>query len=135
MAKVNILSDENCIGQVEKIYDELERLGYVALLDVDLISWQQAALAKGTTDDDVWRFCQQNNYLLITDNRTGSDGEKALEFVIRRLVTPTSLPVLTIGNSKRVNRDREYCIACAERLADIIFELEIYRGVTRLYLS
>ena len=30
---------------------------------------------------------------------------------------------------------RKYCIACAQRLADILFELDVYRGVTRLYLT
>ncbi len=135
MVKLYILSDENCIGQVEEIFNAFDRLGYVLLFDVALLSWEQTGLAKGTGDETIWHFCQENNCLLITGNRTGSDGEKALEFVIRRLITPTSLPVLTIGNMKRVMRDRNYCIACAQRLADIIFEIDVYRGVTRLYLS
>lgn len=135
MAKIHILSDENCIGQVEELFDEFDRLGYVELLEVELVPWEKTELTKGIDDEAIWYFCQQNNYLLITGNRTGNDGERSLEYVIRRLITPTSLPVLTIGNLKRIAVDRRYRIACAQRLADIVFELEIYRGVTRLYLS
>jgi len=92
-------------------------------------------LNKGTDDEKLWRFCQDNNCLLITGNRSGSDGKESLEHVIRYLLNSTSLPVLTIGNLKRVLPDPEYCTNCAERLADIISELDKYRGVTRLYLS
>lgn len=134
MVKYLILSDENCLGQVEAIFDELEQLGYVELLELALLSWKEAGLKKGMDDEDIWRYCQQNNCLLVTSNRTGDDKQKSLEFVVRRLVTPTSLPVLTIGNPKRVIPDRRYCAACAQRLADIVFEIEVYRGVTRLYI-
>ena len=135
MAKQVILSDENCIGQLDAIFNELERLDLVELLEIELRTWEQIGLKKGADDEIVWHFCQENHYLLVTSNRTGSDGNKSLEHTIRRLVTPTSLPVLTIGNPKRVTRDRKYCIACAQRLADIVFELEKYLGVTRLYLT
>lgn len=37
MAKTYVLSDENCIGQVEKIYSELHILGYADLLEIELI--------------------------------------------------------------------------------------------------
>jgi hypothetical protein len=134
MANLLLLSDENCAGQVEAIFFELGWLGYVELLEIGLLTWKQAGLDKGMDDEAIWRFCQDGHCLLITGNQTGSDEEKSLEYVIRQLVIPTSLPVLTIGNLKRVMRDRRYCIACAQRIADIVFELDIYLGVTRLYL-
>jgi hypothetical protein len=131
---IRILSDENCVGQVEAIFSELNRLGYVELLEVELLTWSTAGLAPGTDDEPLWRYCQENDCLLITGNRTGDDGEEALELIIRDLVGPTHLPVLTVGNLKRVLRNRRYCTACAQRLADIIFDLQFYRGITRLYL-
>ena len=135
MAKQLILSDENCVGQVEAIFQALDRLGYVALFEIELLTWEKAGLVKKADDETVWRFCQAHQCLLITGNRTGDDGSKALEFVIRHLVTPRSLPVLTIANLKRVIPDRQYCIQCAQRLADILIDIENYRGVTRLYLT
>lgn len=100
-----------------------------------MLTWEKAGLVESANDEAVWRFCQEQQCLLITGNRTGKDGKKALEFVIRHLVTPTSLPVLTIANTKRVLPDYQYCLACAHRLADIIADIENYRGVTRLYLT
>lgn len=135
MAKLSILSDENCLGQVEAIFQALDQLGYVELLEIELLTWEQAGLAKSADDEMVWRFCQTHQCLLITGNRTGHDGDKSLEYITRRVGSPTSLPVLTIGNLKRVTRDRQYCLACAQRLADILFDIEIYYGVTRLYLT
>ncbi|MFZ4664710.1 MAG: DUF5615 family PIN-like protein [Caldilineaceae bacterium] len=135
MATQLILSDENCAGQVEAIWQAFERLGYRELLAVKLLTWEEAGLAKRATDETVWRFCQDHQCLLITGNRTGKDGVKALEFVIRQLVTPTSLPVLTIANLNRVLPDQQYCDTCAHQLANIIADIEKYRGVTRLYLT
>ncbi|MBV7333532.1 hypothetical protein KFU94_35930 [Chloroflexi bacterium TSY] len=131
---IRILSDENCHGQVEAVFNALDQLGYVKLLEVDLLTWEEARLTEGIDDETIWRFCQDNNCLLLTGNRTGDDDTESLEHITRTLVGPDSLPVLTFGNLKRVIPDRHYCRACAQRLADIIFDLENYRGVPRLYL-
>lgn len=71
----------------------------------------------------------------LTGNRTTKDGQQSLELTVRRLITPTSLPVITIGNLQRILSDRKYCERCAERLAEIVLDLEErHLGVTRLYL-
>jgi len=131
---IRILCDENCLGQVEAVFNDLERLGYVELLEVDLLTWEEAMLPKGIDDETIWRFCQNNNCLLLTGNRTGDDDTESLEYITRTLISPNSLPILTFGNLKRVIPDPRYCRACAQRLADIVFDLENYRGVPRLYL-
>lgn len=93
----------------------------------------QVNLSISATDEAVWQLCQEQGYPLLTGNRTADDKERPLEFAIRRLTTPDSLPVLTIDNLQRINADLAYRKACAERLAEIV-ELHKYRGVTRLYL-
>lgn len=85
-------------------------------------------------DEMVWRLCQEKGYLLLTGNRRTVDEEDSLELTIRRLYTPTILPVLTIGDMNRVLHDRNYCERCAIRLAEIVIELDALRGVTQLYL-
>jgi len=132
---IKLLADENCIGQVDAIFKKLDQLGYVELFEVELLKWENISLNKGDGDRKLWQFCQDNYCLLITGNRTGSDGEKSLELIIRDLFTETSLPVLTIGNLKRILPDPDYCSRCTYRLAEIIFELEKYHGYMRLYLS
>ena len=131
-----ILSDENCYGQARAVFHVLERLNYVELLSLELKTFKEVGLLEGSEDEMVWRFCQENGYLLLTGNRTTKDGKVSLELTIRRLVTSTSLPVLTIGDLDRVLKDGEYCERCAERLGEIVFDLEErYLGITRLYLT
>ena len=130
-----ILSDEKCVGHAVVIFRDLKRLGYQDLLEVELRTFESSGLAEGLADKAVWQFCQENGYLLLTGNRTTKDGHRSLEFVIRHLVKPTSLPVLTIGNLERTLTDPDYCERCAERLAVIVADLHDYLGITRLYLT
>ena len=66
------------------------------------------------------------------DNRN-MKGQDSLEQTLREENKPTSLPVLTIGNVTRM-AEREYREQCAARLAEIIFELEKYRGASRPFI-
>lgn len=130
-----ILSDHNCEGHAEAIFNILRYDGlWLELVPMELIWFHQADLSDQANDEIVWRLCQERGYLLLTGNRTTKDGNKSLEMSVRRLVTPDSLPVLTIGNLQRVLADPAYCRACAERLAEIVDELHKYRGVTRLFI-
>ncbi len=130
-----LLSDHNCEGYIQAIFDVLVHDDvWLELVPMKLVWFRDVNLSIKEDDETVWRFCQENNYLLLTGNRSTRDGEKSLELSIRRLVTPTSLPVLTIGNLKRVKADPVYRNQCAESLADIVDNLDNYRGVMRLYL-
>lgn len=130
-----ILSDHNCEGQAQAIFDLLAYDGtWLQIVPMQLKWFQQIGLSTKASDETVWQLCQEQGYLLLTGNRTAKDKEKSLEFVIQRLMKPDSYPVLTIGNLKRVSVDPVYCKACAERLVEIVDELYKYRGVTRLYL-
>jgi hypothetical protein len=129
-----ILSDHNCVGQAKAIFDVLRYQGYAALLSLELLFFRDVGLDLSAEDAIVWQLCQKQGYLLLTGNRTASDGFRSLEYTIRRLLTEDSLPVITIGNLRRVNADVEYCRRCAEQLADIIFDLDAVRGVPRLYI-
>jgi len=70
---INILADENCIGQVDAIFRKLDHLGYVELFEVELLTWDIISLDKGANDKQLWHFCQKNHCLLITGNRTDDD--------------------------------------------------------------
>ena len=130
-----ILSDHNREGQARDIFDVLKHDGiWLELVPMKLRWFHQVGLSFTAPDEEVWQLCQKNGYLLLTDNRTADDGEDSLELSILRLITPDILPVLTIGNVKRVNSDRAYRRACAEKLAEIVDELHLYRGVIRLYI-
>ncbi len=112
-----VLSDHNCEGHAEAIFDVLRYQGYASLLSLNLLFFPDVGLHVRADDEVVWRLCQEKGYLLVTGNRTASDGAKSLEFTIRRLLRHDSLPVITIGNLRRVMADRSYCELCAEQLA------------------
>ena len=130
-----ILSDHNCEGQAEAIFNVLRYdATWLELVPIRLYWFREIGLSTKVQDETVWRLCQERGYLLLTGNRTTKDGEKSFEFSVQRLLTPETLPVITIGNLKRVTSDFQYCQACAERLVEIVDELHKYRGVARLYL-
>ncbi|MFN8494117.1 MAG: hypothetical protein U0350_41345 [Caldilineaceae bacterium] len=130
-----ILSDENCEGQAELIFQELAQLDLSEMLGLVLKTLPQVGLRKGSGDEAIWRYCQANRCLLVTGNRTTKDGAKSLEYTIQHLITATSLPVLTISNLKRVAPDPVYRERCAIRLAEIVMELETHLGTPRVYLT
>ncbi|WP_353838774.1 hypothetical protein [Moorena sp. SIO4E2] len=60
-------------------------------------------------------------------------GEDSLEQTIREDNTPTSLPILTIGNPDRLD-ESSYRQKCATRLIEIVLDLENYLGVGRIFI-
>lgn len=67
-----------------------------------------------------------------TGNRN-KDGEDSLEQTIRNENTPTALPVITISVIDRLE-ERVYREQCAERLVEIILDIENNLGVGRIYI-
>jgi hypothetical protein len=57
----------------------------------------------------------------------------SLEQTLRDENMPRALPVITVGSSDRLD-DRAYRERCAERLAEIAFDLDQYLGVGRLFI-
>jgi len=63
-----------------------------------------------------------------------SAGQAGLEATIQHQNTPQSLPVFTLANDQRVLRDRQYAETVADRLIDVLFDIDSYRGTGRIYL-
>jgi hypothetical protein len=53
---------------------------------------------------------------------------------LRQRNTPNCLPVLTLADPDRIQRDRQYAEAVVERLFDILIDPGALRGTGRLYL-
>ena len=102
-------------------------------LAVRVESFAHLGILPDSSDAELWRMCQTQQLLLITGNRN-STGPEALETVIARDNTPTSPPVLTIADSRRVLSSRAYAERVAVRLLEYLLDLENYRGTRRLYL-
>jgi hypothetical protein len=130
---MTLLADPNVERHVRLLLGALQASGWAQLLEVRIATVADIGLSIRSSDREVWRRAQELDMVLLTDNRNQSRPD-SLEQTLLDELTPTSLPVLTFGSGKRFLADREYRINCAERVAEIIVDIEQYRGVTRLYV-
>ncbi|WP_017656034.1 hypothetical protein [Fortiea contorta] len=126
------LIDHNIEGQALMLFGSLTTEGWLDTLSIRFVSFDEVQLPIESSDRIVWRFAQERQMILLTANRS-MKGEDSLEQVIREESLPTSLPVVTIANVDRVV-ERDYREQCIERLIEIVFYIENYLGVSRLFI-
>jgi hypothetical protein len=131
-----ILADANCEGHLALLLslfrqnwrqEVREFLGLVQVVFADF------GLPPDASDYEVWEVCQREQVVLVTANRNDESVE-SLTAIIQQHTTPQSLPVFTLANDQRVLRDRQYAEAVADRLLEVLFDIDSYRGTGRLYL-
>jgi predicted nuclease of predicted toxin-antitoxin system len=130
---ITVLSDHNIEGQAELLWGTLATEGWFSLITIELVTFQEVGLSIKSNDREVWRFAQTNNMILLTTNRNMAD-ENSLEQTLRDENTMTSLLVLTISDQERLSDDTRYRKRCAERLIDILLDLDNYLGTQRLFI-
>ncbi len=127
------LVDHNLEGHALLLSGILANLGWLDLLQIRLTTFEEMALSVTSNDRVVWRFAQANEMILLTANRS-MKGNNSLEQGIREENTSTSLPVVTIGDADRVLIDPDYRNRCVDRLIEIVFDLDDYKGAMRLFV-
>lgn len=106
--------------------------GWLKLLEIPMLTFGDVGLPINSSDRSVWRFAQEKQLILLTGNRN-SEGEDSLEQTIRNENTPSSLPVVTVSMVSRME-ERAYREQCAERLVEIVLNIENYLGIGRVYI-
>ncbi len=129
---ITVLVDHNMEGQAALLWRTLAADGWLDLVPLRLLTFVDVDLPSSSDDRTVWRFAQAQHMILLTDNRSWK-GMNSLEQTLREELEPTSTPVITVGNVRRLN-DRDYREACAERLVEILLDLEAYLGTRRLFI-
>ena len=127
-----ILVDQNMEGQATLLWGTLAARGWLELVSIRLVTFTEIGLPIDSNDRKVWRFAQAQGMLLLTDNRN-MKGEDSLEQTLREENTSTSLPVLTVGRTDRLD-EQEYREQCASRLVEIVLDLKYYLGASRIYI-
>lgn len=127
-----VLVDHNMEGQAVLLWGALAAEGWLELVHPRLATFAEVGLSLDSSDRMVWRFAQAQRMLLLTDNRS-MKGVDSLEQTIREESTPSTLPVLTIGNVGRLD-EREYREHCARRLVEVVLDLEYYLGAGRVFI-
>ena len=131
-----ILLDENIDGYGEYLARFIfsPEWGEISsLLKVQLTTFEQESLARGTPDDVVWEFCQERRYYLITDNRN-DDKPDSLEATIRTRGQADSYPVFTISDANRFRSERAYMESSVVKLLEYLVGADNLCGAGRLYL-
>ncbi|MGA2700185.1 MAG: ACP S-malonyltransferase [Isosphaeraceae bacterium] len=132
----SILADGNVEGHFKVLMRVLEAPTWRELwtaLEIEIVTFEHLGLAKQVADQLLWRTCQKQDVVLITGNRN-AEGPESLEAVIRVENTNESLPVLTIADPTRIYTDRAYTELVAERLLEVLMDLDGLRGTGRIYV-
>jgi len=129
---ITILIDHNMEGQAELLLDTIVTEGWYDLLPIQMNMFVDVMLKPDASDREIWRFAQANEMIMLTNNRNDDD-DNSLERTIREENTQQSLPVLTIGNLGRMT-ERTYREKCAERLYEILIDLDKYLGAARIFI-
>lgn len=130
---MNILVDHNLRGHSVVLAGNLAASGWLDLISIRFVLFEEVGLEVNSDDRVVWRCAQANKMILLTANRS-MKGKDSLEQVMREENTATSLPVITIGNIDRLLAEPEYRDRCVNRLVDIIVDIEDYRGARRIFI-
>jgi len=67
-----VLSDHNCEGQAEAIFQALQHQGFLPFLPMQLLLFTHVRLHIRSGDREVWQFCQDNGHLLLNFGRNRS---------------------------------------------------------------
>jgi hypothetical protein len=102
-------------------------------LNLQVETFPSLGLPLTAPDSVIWQVCQQQQLILITDNRNANDPD-SLEATIRAHNTPTSLPVFTVADAARVLKNKPYAEQVAEKLLEYLLDIDNLRGTGRLYL-
>jgi hypothetical protein len=127
-----ILLDYNLAGYRKLLLSAFAANGWLELMPLQVIIFADVGFAMETADRVIWRFVQEQRYLLLTNNRNMT-GPDSLEQTIREELTADSLPIITIGNLDRF-KERLYREQCATRLAEIVLDLNTHLGNSRLFI-
>jgi len=131
-----ILADANCAGHLAlllRLFQQYWRQEVWEFLRLAQVSFADLGLLPGASDREVWEVCQREQVVLVTANRN-DEGPESLESTIQQQNTPQSLPVFTLANDQRVLRDRQYAETVADRLIEVLFDIDSYRGTGRIFL-
>jgi len=131
-----LLADHDVQGHVSRLMDICQQPPWLDLwreLECMLCTFEEFDLAVNATDLVIWQTCQDHDILLLTGNRN-AEGPESLEMTIRQRNTSECLPVLTLADPDRIQRDRQYAESIVERLFDILINPDALRGTGRLYL-
>ena len=131
-----ILADIHLKGPVADLVRAMQGASWAEFwkkLGLALFAFEDVNLTATSTDEEIWHKCQEEQLVLITNNRN-QDSPDSLEATIRRHNTANSLPVFTISDLDRFRKNRDYAERVLERLYECLLDMDKLLGTGRLFL-
>lgn len=133
-----LLADINVQGHLPRLIGLMNNIGVLQLLVDSRITFEtfpDRGLDPGLKDRAVWSYCQQNELVLLTDNRNFDD-EDSLAATIQDSWHVGLLPVLTLANKPKFEKSSEYAKQVASDVANLLFAifLEGNRDQPRIWI-
>jgi hypothetical protein len=129
---ITILVDHDIEGQGAMLWRAYNASGWAEIVPLTFVFFAQVGLPINSNDRNIWRFAQKNKMILITANRRMKEPD-ALERTLREENTESSLPVLTIGNKRRMI-EKAYQERCLNRLLEVVVDLDDNKGTGRIFI-
>jgi hypothetical protein len=127
------LIDYNLQKYAAILLGKISNDGWLDLISIRFVFFSDINLPTDSDDRLVWRLSQENRMIILTANQN-MKGEDSLEQVLREENTLDSLPVVTIANLDRFSKESNYRSRCADRIIDIVLNIEAYVGFGRIYI-
>ncbi|MGK7929027.1 MAG: ACP S-malonyltransferase [Spirulina sp.] len=126
------LIDSTLDGYAPILRSSLAKRGWLELLSIHLMTFQEAGLAKDSSDLMVWNYARKHKIIVFSSHQN-MKGHDSLEEKIRKENTQNSFPTIIVDNLSRLE-DYDYRESCLDRLIEISLEIEKYMGVGRIFI-
>ncbi len=130
--EITILIDYDLQGFDIFLEAGLRETGWDQLIRCEFKRLRDFGLPQDFSDQEIWRFVQEHQLLLITNNRNQED-ETSLQATILRENTLTAWPIITVSD-KDALLQTDYRQRVVQRLVEIIVDLDNYLGAGRLFV-
>lgn len=133
-----LLADANLTGHFRYLLRLLEKLDLApvfAELSMQFLSLEEAGLPWDIDDRSLWRFCQQEGWVLYTANRNAA-GTDSLQQTLDDSWHAGCLPLVTLANKIEFEHSADYRQRVAIDVAELLFGVAMgeYRGESRIYV-
>lgn len=133
-----LLADANLTGHFRYLLRLLEKLDLApvfAELSLQFLSIDEAGLPLDIDDRSLWRFCQQEGWVLYTANRNAA-GTDSLQQTLDDLWQPRCLPLITLANKIEFEHSADYRQRVATDVAELLFGVAMgdYCDESRIYV-
>jgi hypothetical protein len=118
-----LLADANIQGHLaylRQLLDSLDLSVVLVELHLNLVTFPDVHLRPDVDDRFLWNYCQQEGWVLFTENRN-NDGPDSLYATLNDSWQTGHLPVLTLANKGRFEHDRAYAERVATEVAELLF--------------